>query len=108
MKHKEDKEEEERESRIPQIESGSLTSMASALPIYSSLYILKAGTQGMNSLPLYKIRFETIWGTWTQRSPQVADRIHPRVSRETADVVAKPLSDVFLKSCQSNEIPCDW
>ncbi|KFM12913.1 hypothetical protein AS27_00888, partial [Aptenodytes forsteri] len=39
---------------------------------------------------------------------QVPDGIHPRVLRELAEVLAKPLSIIYQQSWLTGEVPDDW
>lgn len=34
--------------------------------------------------------------------------IHPRVLKELADVIARPLSNIFQQSSECGEVPVDW
>ncbi|KAK4826884.1 hypothetical protein QYF61_012072 [Mycteria americana] len=36
------------------------------------------------------------------------DEIHPRVLKELADVLTKPLSIIYQQSCLTGEVPADW
>jgi len=36
------------------------------------------------------------------------DGIHPRVLRELVEELAKPLSNIYQKSCPTGEVPDDW
>lgn len=52
-----------------------------------------------------------VWDLLIQLDPYKSmepDGIHPRILKELADVIAKPLSMIFVWSWQSGEVPADW
>ncbi|KAJ7408520.1 RNA-directed DNA polymerase from mobile element jockey [Pitangus sulphuratus] len=54
---------------------------------------------------------EIVWDLLLQLDPYKSigpDGIHPRISKELADVITKPLSVIFEQSWESREVPADW
>ncbi|KAJ7414071.1 hypothetical protein BTVI_41648 [Pitangus sulphuratus] len=54
---------------------------------------------------------EIVWDLLLHLDPYKSmrpDGIHPRILKELADVIAKPLSVIFERSLESREVPADW
>ncbi|KAK4810807.1 LOW QUALITY PROTEIN: hypothetical protein QYF61_008779 [Mycteria americana] len=55
--------------------------------------------------------FELVWDLLLQLNAHKSmgpDGIHPRVLKELADVIARPLSVIYQRSWESGEVPVDW
>ncbi|KAK4810800.1 hypothetical protein QYF61_008773 [Mycteria americana] len=55
--------------------------------------------------------FELAWDLLLQLNAHKSmgpDGIHPRVLKELADVIARPLSVIYQRSWESGEVPVDW
>ncbi|KAJ7408123.1 rna-directed dna polymerase from mobile element jockey-like [Pitangus sulphuratus] len=54
---------------------------------------------------------EIVWDLLLQLDPYKSmgpDVIHPRILKELADVITKPLSMIFKWSWESREVPAEW
>ncbi|KFP13919.1 hypothetical protein Z169_12323, partial [Egretta garzetta] len=67
------------------------------------------GTRGGKAPPT--VREDQVWDhlrNLNTHKSMGSDEMHPRVLKELADLVPKPLSMLFEKSQQSGEVPGDW
>ena len=61
-----------------------------------------------NKPPMIQVETETYYSTWTAASPWDLDGIHPRVLRELAEVIVKPLSIIYQCSWSTKEVLEGW
>ncbi|KAJ7407998.1 hypothetical protein WISP_123610 [Willisornis vidua] len=61
-----------------------------------------------NQLPVNPETMQDLLLQLDPYKPMQPDGIHPRILKELADVVAKPLSMIFELSWESKEIPAEW